>query len=690
MSSVKKVVLAYSGGLDTSIIIPWIKENYGGAEIIAYCGDVGQGDDLEAVRQKALATGASDCVVEDLREEFVRDYAFKALAAGAVYEDNYLLGTALARPLLAYRQVQCALARGRRRAGPRRHRQGQRPGPLRGDLRRVRAAPEGDRALAGMEHPLARGRARLRQGAQRARGPEPARHVQPRRQPVAPLARGRQPRRSLGRPAQGDVQAHRRTRRTRPDEPAVVTIAFERGVPVSLDGKWLGPVELVEKLNALAGAHGVGRLDLVENRLVGIKSRGVYETPAGTVLYVAHRELERLVLDRDTLHFKQSVSVRYAELIYDGLWFSTLRQALAAFVEFTEQEVTGEVRVRLFKGRAEGVGRRSPRSLYRQDLATFGEGMAYDHQDAEGFIRLFGLPERVRALTRHGAGKAAAPKARGEGQGRAGGGEALNGAITAPRGFRAAAVAAGIKPEGLDLALLAADRRCAAAAVFTANRASRRSRDRVARAPRAAGQARAVRRQRRAAPTPPPASRGWPTRARWRRLTARELGVPAERGGGRLDRRDRRAAADGQGARRHRRGRGGARAGAGRRRRARDHDHRHPARRKSWSSFAVEGGEAARVGAMAKGAGMIAPNMATMLAFFTTDADVEASAAAERAARGGRREPQPDHRGRRHVDQRHGGGPGQRRRRAAHRRRRHLLRRVPRGAHEGRARGWPR
>jgi argininosuccinate synthase len=167
-----------------------------------------------------------------------------------------------------------------------------------------------------------------------------------------------------------------------------------------LNGERLGPVAMVETLNRIAGAHGVGRLDLVENRLVGIKSRGVYETPAGTVLHVAHREIERLVLDRNTLHFKQSVSVRYAQLIYDGLWFSTLRQALAAFVDYTEKEVTGEVKVRLFKGRAEAIGRRSPRSLYRQDLATFGEGMAYDHQDAEGFIRLFGLPERVRALTR--------------------------------------------------------------------------------------------------------------------------------------------------------------------------------------------------------------------------------------------------------------------------------------------------
>jgi argininosuccinate synthase len=179
-----------------------------------------------------------------------------------------------------------------------------------------------------------------------------------------------------------------------------VTLAFERGVPVSLDGKRLGPVALVETLNKVAGAHGVGRLDLVENRLVGMKSRGVYETPAGTVLYAAHRELERLVLDRNTLHFKQAVAARYAELIYDGLWFSTLRQALERFVDFTEQDVTGEVRVRLFKGSAVPISRRSPRSLYRQDLATFGTGMAYDHKDAEGFIRLFGLPERVRALTR--------------------------------------------------------------------------------------------------------------------------------------------------------------------------------------------------------------------------------------------------------------------------------------------------
>jgi argininosuccinate synthase len=397
--SVKKVVLAYSGGLDTSIIIPWIKEHHGGAEIVAYCGDVGQGDDLDAVREKALATGASACVVEDLREEFVRDYCFKALSAGAVYEDNYLLGTALARPLLAYRQVQVALAHG---ADALAHgATGKGNDQVRFELTYGAFAPQlqviapwREWSIRSREEALAYARAHgvpvdqsprdlfsrdgnlwhLSHEGGNLEDPWDAPRPEMFRLTVDPAAA--------------------------PDEPELVTIGFERGTPVTLNGARLGPVELVESLNRIAGAHGVGRLDLVENRLVGIKSRGVYETPAGTVLHLAHREIERLVLDRDTLHFKQSVSVRYAQLIYDGLWFSTLREALCAFVDFTEQEVTGEVRVRLFKGRAEAIGRRSPRSLYRQDLATFGAGMEYDHKHAEGFIRLYGLPERVRALTR--------------------------------------------------------------------------------------------------------------------------------------------------------------------------------------------------------------------------------------------------------------------------------------------------
>jgi argininosuccinate synthase len=399
MSPVKKVVLAYSGGLDTSIIIPWIKENYGGAEIIAYCGDVGQGDDLEAVRRKALATGASKCVVEDLREEFVRDYAFKALSAGAVYEDNYLLGTALARPLLAYHQVQCALregadalAHGATGKGNDQVRFEVTYGAFAPHLRVI--APWREWNIRSREDALAYA------GAHKVPVDQSPRDLFSRDGNLWHLSHEGGNLEDTWNAPQKEMFKLTVDPQDAPGTPELITLAFERGTPVGLDGQHRGPVALVEKLNKVAGAHGVGRLDLVENRLVGIKSRGVYETPAGTVLHHAHRELERLVLDRDTLHFKQSISVRYAQLIYDGLWFSTLREALAAFVDFTEQEVTGEVKVRLYKGRAEAVGRRSPRSLYRQDLATFGEGMAYDHKDAAGFIRLFGLPERVRALTR--------------------------------------------------------------------------------------------------------------------------------------------------------------------------------------------------------------------------------------------------------------------------------------------------
>jgi argininosuccinate synthase len=351
------------------------------------------------VRRKALATGASACVVEDLREEFVRDYCFKALSAGAVYEDNYLLGTALARPLLAYRQVQVALAHG---ADALAHgATGKGNDQVRFELTYGAFAPQLEVIAPWREWSI--------RSREEALAYARAHHVPVDQSPRDLFSRdgnlwhlsheggNLEDPWDAPRPEMFKLTVDPRDA---PDRPEVVTLGFERGTPVSLDGTRLGPVELVESLNRLAGAHGVGRLDLVENRLVGIKSRGVYETPAGTVLHLAHREIERLVLDRDTLHFKQSVSVRYAQLIYDGLWFSALREALAAFVDFTEQEVSGEVRVRLFKGRAEAIGRRSPRSLYRQDLATFGTGMAYDHQDAEGFIRIYGLPERVRALTR--------------------------------------------------------------------------------------------------------------------------------------------------------------------------------------------------------------------------------------------------------------------------------------------------
>ncbi len=399
MSHVKKVVLAYSGGLDTSIIIPWIKEHYGGAEIVAYCGDVGQGDDLEAVRKKAFATGASECIVEDLRETFIRDYAFKALAAGAVYEDHYLLGTALARPLLAWGQVQAALRLG---ADALAHgATGKGNDQVRFEVTYATFAPQ-LRVIAPWREWTIRSREDALDYAAKHGVPvdQSPRDIFSRDGNLWHLSHEGGNLEDTWSPPQKAMFKLTVDPQDAPNTPQVVTLGFERGVPTSIDGRRLGPVALVEELNQIAGSHGVGRLDLVENRLVGIKSRGVYETPAGTVLHIAHRELERLVLDRNTLHFKQSVSVRYAQLIYDGLWFTVLREALAAFVDFTEQHVTGEVQLQLFKGRAEAIARRSPSSLYRQDLATFGEGMSYDHKDAEGFIRLFGLPERVRALTR--------------------------------------------------------------------------------------------------------------------------------------------------------------------------------------------------------------------------------------------------------------------------------------------------
>ncbi len=404
MSSVKKVVLAYSGGLDTSIIIPWIKENYGDALIIGYCGDVGQGEDLEAVKRKALATGASKCFVEDLREVFVRDYCFKAMQAGAMYEGRYLLGTALARPLLGYGQVMCALREG---ADAVAHgATGKGNDQVRFEVAYATFAPQ-LRVIAPWKEWNIRSREDALEYA--------AKHNIPVEQTKKDLFsrdgnlwhlshEGG----NLEDPWSAPVPEMFRLSvepENAPDKAEELMIGFEKGVPVSVDAKTLGPVALVEELNRRAAAHGVGRLDIVEDRLVGMKSRGVYETPGGTVLYTAHRELESLCLDRQTIAVKNQLAIRYSELVYDGLWFSTLRNALAAFVDFTQQEVSGEVRLRLFKGSVTGVGRRSPRSLYREDLATFGEGMKYDHKDAEGFIRLFSLPERVRAITREGRGK---------------------------------------------------------------------------------------------------------------------------------------------------------------------------------------------------------------------------------------------------------------------------------------------
>lgn len=401
MSTVKKVVLAYSGGLDTSIIIPWIKENYGGAEILGYCGDVGQGEDLEAVKKKALATGASSCVVEDLRDEFVREYCFKAMQAGALYEGRYFMGTSLARPILALGQVKAALRSG---CDALAHgATGKGNDQVRFEVTYATFAP-GLRVIAPWKEWNIRSREDAIDYAKAHNVPieQTKKDIFSRDGNLWHLSHEGG---NLEDPWSGPIPEMFKMSvepEKGPDTPEEIVIAFEKGVPVSLDGKKLAPVALVDELNRRGGAHGVGRLDMVEDRLVGMKARGVYETPGGTILYCAHREIESLCLDRQTIAVKNQLSGRYAELVYDGLWFSTLRRSLQAFVDYTQQDVTGEVRVRLYKGSVTPVGRRSPRSLYREDLATFGEGMKYDHKDAEGFIRLFSLPERVRAITREG------------------------------------------------------------------------------------------------------------------------------------------------------------------------------------------------------------------------------------------------------------------------------------------------
>ena len=406
-----KVVLGYSGGLDTSVIVPWLKENYD-AEVVCMAGDVGQQGGLEGLEEKAIATGASALFGEDLRKEFVEGFAWPTLKIGAVYGRKYLLGTAIARPLLAKRQVEIALQVG---ADALAHGcTGKGNDQVRFELAYAALAPDlqvivpwREWSIRSREDALAYARARKipLQGVDETKlysRDENLWHISHEGGPLEDPAF--EPEESMYQWTVAPESA--------PDRPEHLEIGFEAGTPVSVDGEALGGVELLSTLNEIGSRHGVGRADVVENRLVGMKSRGVYETPAGTVLHAAHREVERLVLDRDTLHFKQSVSVRYAQLIYDGLWFSTLREALAAFVAFTEQSVTGEVRMRLYKGRAMTIGRRSPHSLYMQDLATFGEGMAYDHADAAGFIRLYGLPERVRALAEERVAAAAEAQAR--------------------------------------------------------------------------------------------------------------------------------------------------------------------------------------------------------------------------------------------------------------------------------------
>ena len=396
--SARKVALAYSGGLDTSIIIPWLKENYG-CEVVAMIGDVGQQEDLEAARKKALATGASAAFVEDLRDEFVTQYIWPTLRAGAVYEHSYLLGTSMARPVLAKRQVEMArrtgadaLAHGCTGKGNDQVRFELTYKALAPDLKII--APWREWSIDSREDALDYARSHGVPVEQSLK------NIYSRDRNLWHLSHEGGP---LEDPANEPEEAMWQwiTAPSRaPASAAELEIAFEEGTPVSVNGKRLPGASLIDQLNTLAAAHGIGRADIVENRLVGMKSRGAYETPGGTLLVRAHRELEALCLDRETLHYKQHIALRYAELVYYGQWFTPLREALDAFVETAQRNVTGKVTLGLYRGNIRILDRQSPTSLYDTSIGSFVMGADYNQKDAEGFINILGLPLRIEAALR--------------------------------------------------------------------------------------------------------------------------------------------------------------------------------------------------------------------------------------------------------------------------------------------------
>lgn len=401
MSQKEKVVLAYSGGLDTSIIIPWLRENYN-YEVIAMAADVGQGEELEPLREKAIKTGASKIYIEDLREEFITDFIYPTLKAHAVYEGKYLLGTSFARPVIAKRLVEIAekegavaIAHGATGKG--------------NDQVRFELTVK---ALAPHLKIVAPWRLWDIRSREDAIDYATARNI--------PIPVTKKDNYSMDRniwhlshegsdledpwnePQYDKLLKLMVPPEKAPDKPTYVEIYFEQGIPKKVNGVEYSPIELLETLNRLGGENGVGIMDMVENRLVGMKSRGVYETPGGTILYAAHRELELLCLDRDTLHYKDVVAQRFAELVYYGQWYTPLREALSAFVDSTQKTVTGTVRLKLYKGNVMPAGTQSPYSLYSEELSTFGRDEVYNQKDAEGFINLFGLPMKVRALVMKG------------------------------------------------------------------------------------------------------------------------------------------------------------------------------------------------------------------------------------------------------------------------------------------------
>ena len=403
MAKIKKVVLAYSGGLDTSVIIPWLKENYDGCEVIACCADVGHGDELDVVHDKALASGASKVYIEDLTKEFLEEYVWPTLKAGAVYEGKYLLGTSFARPIIAKRLVDIAkkegadaIAHGATGKGNDQVRFELTVKALAPNLQII--APWREWTLGSREEEIEYAKKHNIPIATENKTYSMDRNIWHLSHEGSDLEDPwNAPKNSMYLISKAPEDA--------PDKAEYVTIDFEKGEPVAVNGEKMGAVGIITKLNEIGAQNGVGITDICENRLVGMKSRGVYENPGGAILYYAHRELEYLCLDRATFHYKEGVANRYAELVYDGMWFSQLREALAAFVDNTQQTVTGTVKLKLYKGNIMSAGAKSPYSLYSQEFVTFERDNVYDQADATGFINLFGLPLKVRALMQEKAGK---------------------------------------------------------------------------------------------------------------------------------------------------------------------------------------------------------------------------------------------------------------------------------------------
>jgi len=395
---VKKIVLAYSGGLDTSVILPWLKEHFD-CEVIAYAAELGQGDELKAIEKKAYASGADACVVKDLRAEFVEDFLWPLLKSGAVYEGKYLLGTSIARPLIAKEQVRVAhefgadaVAHGATGKGNDQVRFELTYMALDPKLKIIAPWKMPEFELTSREAAIAYAKKRkipIEQSVKK---------IYSRDRNFWHLSHEGAELESTWSEPRDQMLVLSVPIEKAPNRPAYVEIDFEVGVPVGINGKKMSGVKIIEKLNALGGKHAIGQVDIVENRLVGMKSRGVYETPGGTILYTAAASLNEICLDRDTLHYKQKVALHYADLVYDGKWYTPLREALDAFFDKTAQNITGTARIKLYKGNCRAVGAKSKYSLYMPDLASFTMGAEYDSTDATGFIRLFGLPAKVQGI----------------------------------------------------------------------------------------------------------------------------------------------------------------------------------------------------------------------------------------------------------------------------------------------------